>query len=203
MKPSRALQRFLLALGAGAILAAAGATALTVALGRHSVAEQAHTEAERERTAILNRLLQAQRDEPEILRAIARFEALKREGVIGAERRLEWAEQVARVKTAYRIAPFDFELAPRRRLDAAGDPLALHASTMTLRAQLLHEGDLLRVLAAIRRLGRAEILPRRCSAERLQASAAPAAADPGPAPTLQIQCELDWITLSLNPGPQP
>jgi hypothetical protein len=48
-----------------------------------------------------------------------RFQALKERGYIGPEKRLDWIETIARIKTARRIFKLDYEFAPQRPLDAA------------------------------------------------------------------------------------
>ncbi len=65
------------------------------------------------------------------------------------------------------------------------------ASQMRLRADLLHEGELLALLDDIRKSVRAMIQVRSCSMERI----AQASADrPGPA-QIRVECALEWITL--------
>lgn len=187
-----AMRRFVLAMLLAAGMIGIGFAALSVALRGKQQAEADYRRASDERDAIAARLSRAQQDEPEIRRALTRFENLRQQGVIGPERRLEWAEALTRERTQRKLAQLEFELAPQRSLAAATPELPLQASTMTLRTQLWHEGDLLRLLADLRALRSATVLPRRCTLER----GSDAATEGAP---LSAVCELDWITLG-TPG---
>lgn len=186
------MRRFVLAMLLAAGMIGVGFAALSVALRGKELAEADYQRASDERNAIATRLTRAQQDEPEIRRALARYENLRRQGVIGPERRLEWAEALTRERTQRKLSQLEFELAPQRSLAAATPELPLQASTMTLRAQLWHEGDLLRLLADLRALRSATVLPRRCTLDR----GSDVAAQDAP---LSAVCELDWITLG-TPG---
>jgi len=189
-----AMRRFVLALLLAASMIGIGFAALSVALRGKEQAEADYRRANDERNAIAARLARAQQDEPEIRRALTQYETLRRQGVIGAERRLEWAEALTRERTLRKLPQLEFELAPQRSLASATPELPLQASAMTLRAQLWHEGDLLRLLADLRALRSATVLPRRCTLDR----GSDGAADGAP---LSAVCELDWITLGA-PGPR-
>ena len=191
---SPSARRYLLTLLFSLAIVGLGAASFNIALNGKQAAELEHHEANEQRNAITSRLNTAQRDEPEIRRALDRFEQLQRQGLIGSERRLEWADATTRLRSQLKEPALDFELAPQRPLPNANSELPLQASTMTLRARLWHEGDLLRMLAALREQKSASVLPRRCTLEREPA-------DGGhEAPPVSVVCELDWITLG-TPSP--
>jgi hypothetical protein len=60
-----------------------------------------------------------------------------------------------------------------------------------LSAKLLHEGDLLAFLADLRRSVKAYLIVRECRLDRIP----PNPSDKGLAPQLNVECELEWITL--------
>ena len=65
-----------------------------------------------------------------------------------------------------------------------------------LQLQLLHEEDLLNVLADLRNTAKAQVLVRSCEVSR---QPRPPGDSPGLHANLKAQCLLDWITLR---GPQ-
>ncbi|GAA5179167.1 hypothetical protein GCM10025771_20530 [Niveibacterium umoris] len=189
-----ALRRFVLALLAALAMIGIGFAALSAALKGKESAEADFRTAERERNAIASRLSAAQRDEPEIRRALAQFDALRKQGLVGAERRLEWAEAVTQTRARRKLPSLEFELAPQRTLPGAHPELPLLSSAMTLRARVWHEGDLLRILGDLHGQRSATVLPRHCVIERDSGDTGDEAAPLG------VVCELDWITLG-TPGP--
>lgn len=192
-----AIKRFALASCVALLMLGTGATALTAAFTYLAERETAFRRAEAERSSISTRLSRSQQDEPEIRRALERFDALRNQGVVGPERRLEWAERISLIRNTHKIPAIEFELAPQRKLPTSFSDISLRASTMTLRARLLHEGDLLRILEDLRQQGSAEVLPRRCVLERGTDSETtlPLA--------LSAVCELDWITVSIDSPAAP
>lgn len=158
-------------------------------------AEQMQLEIQqREIRARLNR---APDEERELRDKIALFQQLQERGIIGQEERLNWVEQIARIKTARRLFDFQYELAPQKPLadvTLPGGPVAgdyeLMSSSMNLRMPLLHEDDLLGFLADLRRNVHAHLMVRDCTIDRT-----PQAQDRAIAAQLQAICSIDWITL--------
>jgi hypothetical protein len=143
------------------------------------------------------RLSRAPEEEQELRSKIALYRQLLDGGVIGQEERLNWVEQIGRIKAARRLLDFQYEIAPQKSLGEAilpGGPLAgeyeFVASTMNLQMPLLHEDDLLGFLADLRKAVHAHLLVRDCSIERL-----PQSAERGVAAQLRAVCTIDWITL--------
>ncbi|GAB2888802.1 hypothetical protein GCM10027046_16590 [Uliginosibacterium flavum] len=154
-------------------------------------AQREHDSARSAAQALHQRYQKAQADEPTIRQTIARFDQLHQQGLIGAENRLDWANALRNIGQTRRLGKLEFSLAPQRelaKLDAAGQ-FASKASQMKLSLQLLHEGDLLRVLDDLRNISGAIVQPRKCSLSELAG-----AADQGNA-RLAAECELDWITV--------
>jgi hypothetical protein len=148
------------------------------------------------------KLAQARAEQQELTEKLKRFQMLKERGLIGPERRLDWIEAIARIKTARRIFRLDYEFAPQRKLDAsilpgggAAGGFELMSSQMRMQIHLLHEGELLDFIADLRADLRktvdALVHVRSCTIDRL----APSAAERGSKALLKAECTLEWITL--------
>lgn len=189
----RRLQGPLLLFVVSALIAAVAAWA---ALHRQQQTRQAHVVALATDREIASKLAGARNEEHELREKIARFQALKARGLVGAEHRLDWVEIIGRIRAARRLAQIDYEFSPQRPVDAAILPggaaagaLTLKASQMQLRLPLLHEGDLLGFIADLRANAPAWIQVRRCAIERSPNIPADRAAA-----RLAADCTLEWIT---------
>ena len=139
------------------------------------------------------------RDEEEDMRGrIQRFLSLGQRGIIGQEERLDWVEQIARIKADRRLLDMQYEISPQSPISAAAlpggaaaGPYEIMSSTMKLRMELLDENDLLGFLADLRRAVHAQLLVRECRIERATGGAGQ---DSVPA-QLQAECTVDWVTL--------
>jgi hypothetical protein len=160
--------------------------------------DRAFQEATAARKDIQNKLAQARVEEQELRDKTARFQALKAQGYIGPEQRLDWIETIARIKAARRIFKLDYDFAPQRPVEASILPggasaggFQIMSSQMQLRLQLLHENELLTLLDEIRGAVQAMIQVRSCTMERLP----PGSGDRGNNAQLKADCTLEWITL--------
>ncbi|MGC3963666.1 MAG: hypothetical protein QM803_10150 [Rhodocyclaceae bacterium] len=173
-----------------------------------SLSQQALQAARREQASAANnvaglraRFARTEHDEPAIRDAIARFSALRAAGIIGTERRLDWADSLASVRTVRRIPLLEYEILPQRALRPLGErgEYELTTSPMRLHLGLLHEGDLLRVLDDIRRQPSARVAIRECAMTR-----APAKAGGGDENiSLLADCTLDWLTIQKKAASEP
>ncbi|QDX81163.1 hypothetical protein B9N43_07870 [Denitratisoma sp. DHT3] len=127
---------------------------------------------------------------------LARFHLLSDRGVLGQEHRLEWTEQVSRIQQRRQPISLEYHLSPPRLLQETGAPPGVDGvqtsiSAMKLRLRLLHEGELLAFLDDLMSIDSALVRIRRCRVER----ADPVDAETAAAPSLQADCDVDWITL--------
>lgn len=176
---------------AALVLAAAGAQVVWLAEAGHLARREELRRIEENYRRGHARLLQAERDEAQLRETIGRFRGLEASGVVGQEQRLEWIEHLRAIRERLHLPALDYELRPRRPLDDPGVRSAgyrLSASVMRLRAQLVHEEDLLRLLAELRSESSAIVRPLWCHLAR----------SPSGAPGLAAECELEWIT--VEPG---
>ncbi len=178
----------LVAIGAGSVW---GTTYL---LGRAQKEQQA-TNAKR--ADIQSRLSRARDEEQELREKITRYQQLEARGYVGPEKRLDWLEAIAAIKTAHRIQSLDYEFSPQRPADttllpAGANPGAhdVMASAMRLRMPLLHEGDLLNFIADLKNKVQALIVVRSCGIERTKPSSERSGTG-----QLAADCTLEWITL--------
>ena len=175
-----------------------GAGSVIAARHYHQQQQKTHQQAIAQRAEAQGKLARARDEELEIRQKIDRFNQLVSRGIIGEERRLDWVEQVRRIKDARKFYDIDYELAPRQLLEASAAPGAsgsfnFYASTMRLRLQLLHEEDLLHFLGDLRDTEPAFLRPRSCVIERLKESNVRTGG--GIAPQLKTECVIDWITI--------
>lgn len=177
-------------------LVGGGAVWTTEAMKRSSNKTLQETTAARKDIQV--KLTRAREEQQDLTEKLKRFQALKTRGYIGPERRLDWVEAIARIKTARRIFKLDYEFAPQRRMDpsilpggAAAGGFEFMSSQMRLQIHLLHEGELLAFLADLRNNVEALVQVRSCAIERL----APGNTDRGSKAQLKAECTLEWITL--------
>lgn len=181
--------RWCLVLLAGAMLATGGIVAAILYYGQQ--ADRAYKQALAHQNETRARLLRANDDEREIREKIARYQEIIRQGRTDPERRLDWVEAMRGIKASRRLLGLDYEIAPQRPLDekiASSGGFKFLVSPMQLEMPLLHEGDLLGLLADLSAQVHALISVRSCRIERLADSPANAA-------NLRAACEIDWITL--------
>ena len=191
----RKLRASLLAL---ALMLALGIAAVLVSRNELQSARAVLASARSERYEFDGKLRQVRSEEDEIRQKAAVFERLVARGAMGEEKRLEWIELLGEIRERRRLIEMRYEFAPRRALDGdaadAGSP-ELYASAMSLQARLLHEEDLIVLLADLRQLAPALIQARRCDVSRL-----PPTNDALRDGLLQADCLIDWITLGQESG---
>lgn len=192
------LPRIQLSLASALIAMLLGTAAVLYALDSEKSAVDAKNKANREFREFDGKLKQVRNEENEIKQKAALFEKLQSRGIIGEERRLDWIELLKRIHEQRRLAELEYELAPQHPLDVnPGTELAYYASTMKLQAKLLHEEDLLRLLADLRSQAQALILVKNCKLNRLAANSDHA----GSQTNLQADCEIDWVTVHSTAKP--
>lgn len=148
------------------------------------------------RSEIQGKLARASLEEQELRTKIARYRALDVKGYFGAERRLDWIETMSQIRTQRRLPDLRYELSAVHPVDKmllpAGPQAAdrrFASSTLTFTANLLHEGDLVALLADVRERIPAYAVLRKCVLRR-----APKPDGIGGA-ALETVCEMDWVTV--------
>jgi len=153
-----------------------------------------------ERDGARLRLAHAETEKEEIRQYQPQFVELRRRGLVGPERRLDWVEAIRQIQEQRRLLPLTYEIEVQQpyRLETTlptGD-YALLGSRMALHMDLLHELDLLNFLADLRLTGTFAV--QDCVIRRA-AGAAPVARVL--APNLNADCTLNWLTLTPVAAP--
>lgn len=186
------------------LLLAIGAGTGIVLASLHNVrqADAENRQAMARRDEMRARLGRAQEEAQEIRLKISRYRELVERNYIGQEHRLEWVERIAQIKAARRLIEVRYELGPQKPIDPGVLPGAqpaggyeFMASTMNLRMQLLHEGDLLGFLADLQSGIQAFLHVRSCGIERIPRGGV----ERGTVAHLHTNCVIDWVTLREKP----
>jgi hypothetical protein len=153
-----------------------------------------------ERDAARLRLAHAETEKEEIRQYQPQFVELRRRGLVGPERRLDWVEAIRQIQEQRRLLPLTYEIEVQQpyRLETTlpTGEYALLGSRMALHMDLLHELDLLNFLSDLRLAGTFAV--QDCVIRRA-AGAAPVAGVLSP--TLNADCTLNWLTLTPVPAP--
>jgi len=147
-----------------------------------------------ERAQARERLMRIAEEEKEVKEKLEVYLRLRDLGILGDERRLEWADAMTRIRTQRELPDLRYRVERQRLISSVpGKPanVDFFASTMKVELALLHEGDLLNFLADLRESGNAYYSVKRCAMSRT--GLAPAVA--GLAPRLRADCEIDLITI--------
>jgi len=188
------LRKLLLPGLAAVALLGAGATLITLtnASVRAAHGELAAAQAERRQNG--ERLARIAEEEREVKEKLDIYRQLKQLNILGEERRLEWADAMARIRTQRELLDLRYRVERQKLItSAAGKPanVDFFASTMKVQMALLHEGDLLRFLADLRESGNGYYSVKRCSLARTAAPATGLTITP----RLRADCEIDLITI--------
>lgn len=175
----------LLAAGAGLIWAA-----------EHSLlgARKELASAQTARSQSTERLARIAEEEKEVREKMEVYRQLKALNILGEERRLEWADTIARIRTSRELLDLRFRVDRQKLLSSIpGKPanVDFHASPMKVELALLHEGDLLNFLADLRASGNAYYSVQSCALARTGIAPTGAAI----APRLRADCQIDLITI--------
>lgn len=178
------------------MLTVAGAVALVATSARFRATQEEAMESTRSGLSQLRtRLAGLRQDEQEIRNQMALVDRMRARGVIGNEDRLQWMEQLRRIKREHGLYDLEYEIPPQGILaQGAATPAAgrfrFYSSRMALRMDLLHEGDLLVLLAEFARSAHAHVRTTRCTIDRLPEMGHASA----PAAQLRAECQLELIT---------
>jgi hypothetical protein len=177
----------LLLLGAGGGLIWGADAALKAAQRQAALAQ-------RERQLSTERLARIAEEEREVKEKINVYQRLKALNIIGEERRLEWADAIARIRAQRELIDVRYRVERQRLLQSVpGKPgsVDFYASAMRVELQLLHEEDLLRFLNDLRDSGNAYYSVRNCAMSRTGSGGTGTSM----VPRLRADCNLDLITL--------
>jgi len=165
-----------------------GAAMLVYARTLLTDTQKIHKQAVTSRGEVQGKLANAQNEEKELLEKFSRYQGILAHGYFGSERRLDWVEQIRKIKTTRKLLDMVYEIEPQQVLDGSNaSGFDFMVSNMRLQMQLLHEEDLLNFLADVRDNVRAFTSVKRCDVVRQTR--------PGSAIQLAADCSIDWVTL--------
>ena len=134
--------------------------------------------------------LNAARDDQENMATYTKeYSTIQRRGIIGDEQRLNLIEELETLRKRNRVLDFKYAIAPQQpykpapALDSGNFDLRL--SPMTLKFELLHEGQLINFFDSLRRDINGWFILDRCTLERVSGSTA----------QLKADCAGGWLTL--------
>lgn len=178
---------FIVLVGSGVALIWWSKRVLVVAQG-----ELAAVSAERAQNS--ERLLRIADEEREVKEKIAVYRQLTNLGILGRERRLEWADAIKRIRAERGLIDLRYRVEPQKPLASiAAKPgtVDFFASSMKVRLALLHEEDLFGFLNDLRASGNAYYAVRDCTLSR---TGVPPTA-PNLAARVNAECDIDLITV--------
>lgn len=166
-----------------------------------ATAQLARTNTERSQSR--ERLARISEEEREVKNKMEIYQRLNQARILGEERRLEWADAIARIRTARELPDLRYRIEPQKSLlSLPGKPAGIdfYSSALKVDVALLHEGDLLAFLGDLRESGNQYTSVQRCTMTR---SGVSAAAGPSLAARLRAQCEIHLITIVDRAAKQP
>lgn len=173
----------------GAILITAALIGWTFQQGQQ-VAQQ-HKQAQARHGETKARLARVNEDARDIREKIVRYQEIVQRGLTEPEQRLQWVETLKSLKTSRRLLGLNYEIAPQRPLDpkqVTSGGYDFLVSTMKLDMPLLHEEDLLGLLADLSAQVNTLLSVKHCQIERTHSGIQAGA-------NLKAACEIDWIKL--------
>jgi hypothetical protein len=130
-----------------------------------------------------------------IMQYLPEYNDLLAKGFIGEERRIEWIETLRQIHAQHKLFSIDYSIGLQENykpsfLSNLGD-FVLHRSVMSIKLDMLHEGDLLALIDGLHEQTTPFIV-RDCEISR-PVGALVNAKDV--AANMQANCEVDWLTL--------
>ena len=147
-----------------------------------------------DRVKVKERLMRIAEEEREVREKLKVYQQLRDLGIIGGEKRLEWADAMKRINSELDLPDLRYRVERQRALvSVQGKPgtVDFYASTMQVNLMLLHEGDLFAFLWALRASGHAYYAVRRCVITR---TGQPFNV-PNASARLRAECDIDLITV--------
>lgn len=181
----------------------AAALLISFAYDRVTEAEQALQAQQQQLQQARSRYMASGQEKDIIVSFLPPYKALVEEGFIGEERRILWLDSIRNIHQQYKLFKITYTIGaqepytPPFPVDTGS--FKLNRSVMQLELPMLHEGDILTFLQALRQQQRSPIIIRECELTRLRTIM-----DATVTPNLIAKCELDWYTLrEAQPGVAP
>lgn len=136
-----------------------------------------------------------------IVRFMGPYEALRGQGLIGPERRIDWLEALRTANRQAQIFGAEYQIGTQQPYAFAQDlnapKLGMAQSVMKLTLRLAHEGELMRFIHLLEAQQPGIFDINQCVLERTGGVVAVAARAQ---PNVNAECELAWITINPEPA---
>jgi hypothetical protein len=158
--------------------------------------------AQRQINEARNRLTEARNDRENLSDYSAEYGKLEEQDIIGDDHRLDWMEGLEKLRSQNLALNFSYNIAPQKAyapqpaIDSGN--FNIHYSEMKLQFDLLHEGQLLKFLDALRKQVKGHYQVEGCTLTRNEAEADANT----PAAHIKAECNGGWITLKSRNAPQ-
>ncbi len=186
------------ALGVLGVCALLSIAMLTASMYFHDAMEKEYRRHHNSFIGISRRYLAVDEEERIVRSLYPRFVELYNRGVIGAEDRLSWLEALRRASLDSGISAMRYRIDSREEYEPAFPVSAggfrIYASRMSLEMELLHEGDLVRLLRNLELRAPGLFTVHRCELFRSQPELDPTSLRDN----VGSRCELDWLTLNRS-----
>ncbi len=128
-----------------------------------------------------------------IIRHLPAYRQLEAMGFIGDEQRINWLDALRVVNQKGDLFGIDYDISPRRVYPLASTlspgQMSVTQSTMKLRFQMLHEGDLQRFFELLSNQQAGTFMVDQCTLKRTSSTVNARAQ-----PNLAADCQLSWFT---------
>ncbi len=147
---------------------------------------------------IRNRYVEAIHERQLIDQYLPAYRKLENAGFIGEENRLNWVDVLRAMATKHRVLALTYDVQPRAPVVPDADinvgEFQLLGSEMTLRMNVLHEGNALDLLRDLAEQNAGVFNLKSCVIERLE----PDIVLNGSASNVTAQCRLVWHTIKID-----
>lgn len=130
-----------------------------------------------------------------IMQYLPVYNDLLASGFIGEERRIEWIEALRNIHAQHKLFSIDYSIGLQEAYKPSFLPnlgnFRLNRSVMSLKLDMLHEGDLLAIIDGLREQTTPFIV-RDC---KIQRPIGAVVNSKNIAANMQAECEIDWLTL--------
>ena len=130
-----------------------------------------------------------------IIQYLPAYNDLLATGFVGEERRIEWIEALRNIHAKHKLFSIDYSIGLQEAYKPSFLPnlgnFRLNRSVMSLKLDMLHEGDMLAIIDGLREQTTPFIV-RDC---KIQRPIGAVVNSKNVAANMQAECEIDWLTL--------
>ena len=143
-----------------------------------------------------NRLAMASQDQESLAIFSREYDVLEKNKIIGDDHRLDWREGLEKIRNQNRVVDFRYNISPQKIyapqpvLDSGN--FDIHYSEMKLQFDLLHEGQLLNFIDAMRNQIKGQFQLEGCTMQRVATNEIPTSIA---GVNIKAECNGGWITL--------